>query len=424
MTASINQLTSTEIEKATLPPGRRTLTLNDGGGLRLLIDSYGKAWRYRYSDNGRDVLLSFGTYPKVSLNEARARAADARAKIARGESPAQARRAARDQERTERDKTFGVVAHEYNESQAHLSAKTRERCLRMFRHSKALHGKTFAAIDRADVLRVCEALQNIGRTESAHRLKFYIAAVFRFAADSGYFKGANVAEGKTQRLRPAQSTHRPALTDPRAVGGLMRNIDSLASWGFDEFDRRLTPTVSRALQVLARTAVRPGELAGAEWSEFDLDGTRHRGQPTWVIPKRRMKMRDSNRTDHVVPLSRQAVEILREQHRLSGTGRFVFPNMRSDDRPMTGEALPAAMKALTYGGQHCPHGFRTTFKSLAQDVLKAERELVERQLAHKIGNDVEGAYDRSQRLEERRALLQQYSDLLDRLREHGDVGEV
>ncbi len=181
----------------------------------------------------------------------------------------------------------------------------------------------------------------------------------------------------------------------------------------------VTPGVGRALQLMARTVVRPGNIRLAEWAEIDLEGTwpAHDGHPTWVIPLAKMKSRDGNRTDHVVPLSRQAVGLFKAQHELTGHLRWVFPGARSDGVPLSDAALPAALISLGFKDQHVPHGFRTTFKTLAHDVLKAESEVIERQLAHRVGNDVARAYDRSQRLEERRALMQEYSDLLDRLRD-------
>ncbi len=129
-----------------------------------------------------------------------------------------------------------------------------------------------------------------------------------------------------------------------------------------------------------------------------------------------MKMQDAGRADHVVPLSRQAVAVLKLQQDLTGNGRYVFTHHRTDDRPMAGAAMPAAMISLGYRGQHCPHGFRSTFSTLAREALKAESEIIERQLAHKVGSEVQGAYDRSQRLSERRQLMQDYSDLLEKLR--------
>jgi integrase len=307
-----------------------------------------------------------------------------------------------------------VVAVEYNATQVHKSAETRKRCERNYRYSGKLHNRTFSQIERPDILALCETRGRVTR-ETALRLGIYIGQVFTFARDKGYYKGVDPTIGgfgksMTRILGSARSKHRPGLTNPEAVAGIMRLIDDCVWLG-------TSATVANALRILARTAVRPGELANAEWSEVDLDGAKHKGKPTWVIPIHRMKMRDANRTDHVVPLSRQAVEIFKAQHALTGHGKYVFPNERSDARPMTDTAMSAALIGLGYRDQHVPHGFRTTFKTFAHDVLKAESEIVERQLAHRVGSDVAGAYDRSQRLEERRALMQEYSDLLDRLRD-------
>jgi integrase len=402
-------LTAQQCEAAPLTHGNAIKKLSDGGGLFLQIDSRSKGWRLRYRFNGKDSLMSLGVYPTVSLEKARTLAKDARAKLERGESPADARRKERDDAWLQAAKTFGVVAAEYNASQLHTSAKTQERHRRLYGHARKLHSRTFAQIERPDILTVCRTLEGVGKRETAHRLGIYVSQVFRFARDNGYFKGVDpTAGGFGKSLSPVRTVNRPALTESRAVGGLMRNIDS------GEF-LMMGATVTRALQLLARTAVRPGELANAEWSEVDLTGQRHNGKPTWVIPLHRMKMRDANRSNHVVPLSRQAVAILEAQQTLTGDGKYIFPNSRSAARPMSDAAMSAALIGLGYRDQHCPHGFRATFKTLAHDVLKAESELVERQLAHRVGSEVARAYDRSQRLEERRKLMQDYSDLLDKL---------
>lgn len=414
------KLSPQEVESARVTNGKM-LKLPDGSGLYLLVERRdgrpdAKGWRFRYKRAGKDALLSLGVYPEVSLQHARNKAAEVRAMLGRGDDPQAARQRERDQRWLETAKTFGVAAAEYNAKQAHLSPKTVERCERMYRHSSKLHNRTFAQLDRPALLQACRVLENAGKHETAHRLGIYFSQVFRYARDEGYFKGVDPTQGGFGKsLKPVREKHHAALTDPKGVGGLMRNVDS---WEWLDTGRGpVGATVGRALQLLARTAVRPGELRQAEWSEFDLTGERHDGKPTWVIPVRRMKMRDANRTDHIVPLSRQAVAILKAQYELTGSGKYVFPNARTDARPMTDAALPVAMVALGYRGEHGPHGFRTTFRTLALDRLRAESELVERQLAHKVGNDVQAAYDRAQRLEERRELMQRYSDLLEELRD-------
>lgn len=412
-------LTPVDVEAARVEQGK-IRKLPDGAGLFLQVERRdgkpdSKAWRFRYKRAGKDALMSLGVYPDVSLQEARNKAAEFRTMLANKRDPQAARQKERDQRWLESAKTFGVAAAEYNAKQAHLSPKTVERCERMLRHSAKLHNRTFPEIDRPTLLQACRVLENAGKHETAHRLGIYFSQVFRYARDEGYFHGVDpTAGGFGKSLKPVCETHQAALTDPREVGGLMRNVDS---WEWLDTSRGpVGAIVGRALQLLARTAVRPGELRQAEWSEFDLAGVQHDGKPTWRIPVHRMKMRGGGRTDHIVPLSRQAVAILEAQRELTGDGKYVFPNARTGARPMTDAALSVAMVALGYRGEHVPHGFRAMFKSLAQDVLKADSELVERQLAHKVGNDVAAAYDRSQRLEERRGLMQDYSDLLDRLR--------
>jgi integrase len=404
------KLTPIDVATAPLANDGRIIKLNDGDGLVLQIDARSKVWRFRYKRAGKDALMSLGVFPAVSLDAARKAASAARYMLARGEDPQAVRQRERDQRWLETTKTFGAVAAEYNATQAHRAGKTVQRCERMLRHSAKLHNRTFAELDRPTLLQCCRAIEQSGKHETAHRLGIYLAAVFRFARDEGYFNGSDpTLGGFGKSLKPVKEMHHAALTSPTEVGGLMRNVDS---WEWLDTGRGpVGATVGRALQVLARTCVRPGELRQAGWSEFDLKNA------TWVIPLHRMKMRaDGRRCDHIVPLSRQVVALLEAQRALTGHGKYVFPNARTDARPMTDAALSVALVALGYKGKHVPHGFRTTFKTLAQDVLKAESELVERQLAHKWGNSIEATYDAVQRLEERRELMQAYSDLLDKLR--------
>ena len=405
----LGRLTEQDVLIAPLAIKGTTRKLADGAGLFLLITDAAKGWRFRYKRAGKDALMSLGVYPAVGLAQARSAAQAARGMLARGEDPQAARQRERDQRWLETAKTFGVVAAEYNGKQVG-AVKTIERCQRMYRHSARLHGRALNDLDRPVLLQCCRVLEQAGKHETAHRLGIYFAQVFRYARDEGYFKGVDpTLGGFGKSLKPVREMHQAALVSPQDVGGLMRNVDS---WEWLDTGRgSVSAVVGRALQVLARTAVRPGELRQAEWREFDLPSA------TWVIPLRRMKMHnDGRRCDHVVPLSRQVVDILGTHKALTGHAKYVFPNARTDVRPMTDAALSVALVALGYKDKHVPHGFRTTFKTLAQDVLKAESELVERQLAHKWGNSVEATYDAIQRIDERRELMQAYSDLLDRLR--------
>lgn len=425
MSAERELLTPGAVEAAAAagtPPGT-TRKLNDGDGLFLLIMPNAAGWRFRYKRAGKDALMSLGVYPDVSLSEARKKAEARRQEISSGLDPAAVRAAERADAWLAGSKTFGVTAAEYNAKvrDSGKAGKTVERCERMLKHTVKLHNRQFSELTRPMLLAACEALENAGKRETAHRLGVYFGQVFRFARDKGYFAGVDpTLGGFGKSLKPVQEKHQAAVTDPVAVGKLLDDID----FAWIDFSRgTLTPTVARALQLLARTAVRPGELRNAEWSEFDLDGSdpKHNGAATWVIPVHRMKMRDGNRTDHIVPLSTQAVEILKAQHAESGHGRYVFPGALTGARPITDATMAAALKRLGYGGKHVPHGFRSTFATLARDMVRlndapVESEIIERQLAHKVGNAIAGAYDRAQRIDDRRALVQAYSDLLDKLR--------
>lgn len=425
----MSTLSDQACKDAPLADKGRTRKLADGGGLFLLCTDAAKGWRLRYQNAaGKDALMSLGVYPAVSLTHARLAAAEYRAKLHRGESLTDARR----RERTGADlqaKTFGEAAQEYNERRArdgNVDSKTLAHDARGFRHSKKLHRLTFADIDRPALLEVCNVIADSGRRETAKRMSGWLQRVWRFGYDRGYI--AKTLPDVTQQggslgksLPVVRQTHRPATVDLKEVGALLRVIpDNWIDWP------GITPGVARALILTMRTACRPGNIQRAEWSEFDLDGSwpQHEGKPTWVIPRKKMKMKDESRTDHIVPLSTQAVALLQAQQRLSGQTQWVFPGARSDAIPISNVAMSAALLSLGYRDKQTPHGFRTTFKSLAQDILKADSEVVERQLAHQIGNEQARAYDRSQRLDERRALMQKYSDLLDSLRDGRDYSHL
>jgi integrase len=403
----------------------KTRKLSDGGGLFLLITDAAKGWRFRYTKpGGKDALMSLGVYPTVTLARARELAADYRSKLGRGENLTEVRRREID---TTKPLTFGQAAAEYNARRARgedpkgaVDEKTLAHDARGFRYSKRLHGMTFAEIKRKDLVDVCNVYAAAGKRETAKRMGGWFQRVWRFAYDQDYIAPGvpDVTQqgGPLGKSLPAVRTkHRPAMIDTKAIGALMRVI-CVDHW----VDSYITVGVSRALQLAIRTAARAGNVFAAEWSEFDLEGSwpQHHGHATWVIPVRKMKMKDENRTDHIVPLSTQMVASLREHHKLTGHLRWVFPGARSDATHLSNNAMSSALRSLGYAGQQTQHGFRTTFKTLAGDLLKADWEVTERQLAHKIGNDVAGAYDRSQRLEERRKLMQDYSDLLDKLRDN------
>ncbi len=416
----LSKLTAADIEAAALKTGAKIGKLNDGGGLHLLIEERGKSWRFRYKNtSGKDALMSLGVFPSVSLTEARAKAAQAREQIARGQDP-QAKRQTERNKAIQQAVTFGILAAEFNQSPSRvvMEAKTRERDGRNFNYSKRLHSTACVDLQPSQIIAVCVALQNDGRTDSVHRLKFWIASVIEYARQRGNFPALapNPAKGKFFDLAPVRETHRAAIVDPLALRKLMLDIDS---WMYEVWPKRTTPSVCRALQLQARTALRSGEVASIEWSEVDLTGERHDGHPTIDIPRSKMKMKDPNRDPfHVVPLSTQAAEILKAQHELTGHMRYVFPNRLDDDRHISDGTLPGAMQDMGYRGKAVPNGFRRTFSTLARDMLHARSDAIELQMDHDVGTQVERSYSRAEAFKDRRKLMQDYSDLLERIRDN------
>jgi integrase len=263
-----------------------------------------------------------------------------------------------------------------------------------------LGGRPVGEISAAELLTVLRRVESRGALETAHRIHQVYGQVFRYA----------IATGRAQRdpsadlrgaLPPVQEKHHAALTDPKQVGALMRSINGYQG----------SFVVRCAMRLASLAFVRPGELRRAEWSEFDLDGG------TWRIPAARMKMP----TEHLVPLSRQAAEILRELHPLTGAGRYVFPGARTAGRPMSENAITAALRRMGYERtQMTAHGFRTLASTLLNE-MGWPADAIERQLAHAERDGVRDAYNRAEYLAERRRMMQAWADYLNALANEGSV---
>lgn len=402
-------LTEKLIQRAAPAPGKRFRKIADGAGLHLLVRTDGAAlrrvWRFEYRLNGKESTLGFGTYPDVTIDEARRRAADARQKLSKGQDPAESNRAARDAVAADAANTFGRVAAEYLQvKMADKSQKTREKNEWLYRCLERLHGRPLSQVETADIVAECRRFEKKGQNETAHRLAGFCARVYRFANRSGYTKHQPAAEigGKDGALAPVISKARDAITDPQQFGTLMRGIAGLES-----------PTVRHALELLALVATRPGIVHGAEWLEIDLD------KAQWIVPAQRMKMRKP----HTIMLSRQAVAILKRQHDISGRSRYVFPQARTDKRAMSNGTLQAALAKLGYnkrdewlnGVAHSSHGFRSSFSTIMNGA-GADPRIIELCLAHGNPDRIAAIYNRAEFEPERRALMQQWADLIDELR--------
>lgn len=378
-------------------PESKLRKLSDGGGLQLWVQPSGaRLWRLAYRFNGKQKVLALGGYPVISLSEARLARDEAKRLLCSGVDPAQERKlnkavAARD--------GFRAIAEEYvdklkKEGRADATI-TKVNWLLDFAYPTIGH-KCIREIDAVEILTVLRTVEVRGRYETARRLRSTIGSVFRYAIAT-----ARAAADPTSALRGAlirpTVTPRAAITDPIALGGLLRAIDT--------FDGQ--PTTRLALKLMALLFPRPGELRAAAWEEFDFDTL------VWTIPEARMKMRRAHR----VPLSRQAVNILAELRGISGFATLLFPSVRTASRPMSDNTLNAALRRLGYGKEEATaHGFRATASTLLNECGKWHPDAIERQLSHIESNEIRRAYARAEHWQERVTMMQWWADYLDQLR--------
>jgi integrase len=371
----------------------------DGNGLYLLLSHTGaRGWRLKYRYAGKEQLLSLGAWPAVGLFQARQAAAEARDLLRQGVNPSTVRKEQNAARRDAVEQTFGKVALEFLALKDSLALRTRAKHQWTYRLLQKLHSTPIGKLKTPQIVQTLKAIEASGdRRESAHRAASLVARVCRYAVQTGRLS-TNPASDLREALKPVKREPLPALTQPHSVGLLLRVIDLYEG----------SASVANALKLAPYVFVRPGELRAAEWSEIDFK------EAEWRIAAHRMKMRRT----HVVPLSRQALAILKTQHAISGSGRYVFPGPRTM-RPLSDMSLTAALHSISpaFGRQdHSVHGFRSTASTLLHE-LDYESGLIELQLAHVKADKVAGVYDRSQRLGDRRKMMQAWSDYLDRLRE-------
>ena len=385
-------LTDTAIRNA--KPAAKPIKLYDGEGLYLLVSPAGhRGWRFKYFFGGKEKLLSFGRYPEITLKVARERRLEARRLVAIGTDPSAERRA----ERAARADTFELLAREWLEVQkGSLSEKTFLNKQERFEAFvfPYIGKRPIAQLKAVDILPLLKKVEARGRNETAHRVRSECGNVFRYAVVTG-----RAERDPTVDLRGALASvvrrNRAAIVDPSRLGELMRAISGYRGDISTEF----------ALKLLPLTFVRPGELRGAAWDEFNLKGAE------WRIPAARMKMREL----HVVPLSTQAVTLLSDLHTLTGKGYYVFPSIRSKDRPISDNTINAALRRLGFSADEMvAHGFRSTASTCLNE-LGWHPDLIELQLAHAERNESRGAYNRAQRLAERRKMMQAWADYLEEL---------
>lgn len=396
------RLTDTAVRKA--KPTDKTQRLFDGGGLYLEITpAGGKRWRQKYRFAGKEKLLAHGTYPDVSLAEARERRDKARKLLANGVDPGQHRQAEKAAGAERAANSFEVVAREWLTKRDWVPNYTAKVTAWLENDVfPYIGGRPVAELTAPEFLRVGRRIEDRGAIESAHRVLQNCGQVMRYAIATGRADRNPVADLKGA-LAPTPEKHHAAIVDPEGIGALLRAIDGYKG----------SHVTRCALQLAPLLFVRPGELRQAEWAEIDLEAAE------WNIPASKMKMRQP----HLVPLSRQAIAILEELQPLTSRSQYVFPGGRSSKRPMSENALTAALRRMGYEqGTMTVHGFRAMARTILDEVLHYRPDYIEHQLAHAVKDPNGRAYNRTSHLPERRKMMQAWADYLDRRR--ADTGKV
>jgi len=386
--------------------------LFDGAGLFLLVTAAGgKLWRFKYRFGGTEKLLSFGSYPQISLVDARQRREDARKLIANGVDPGEVKRAQKAAVICNNENSFEVVARTWHagklEGWSDTHAKTTLNRLEK-NVFPWLGGKQPCAITLSDIKSVLHRIEERA-PESARRMHIALNMILRYCVVSEHIN-RNPLEGLKPKdifTREPIEQHFPALTKPHELAPLLRAID----------DFKGTFPVKCALQLAPLVFVRPGELRHAEWTEIDFDAAE------WNIPIEKMKLPTKEKIKrkgdyHCVPLSRQAIEILKSIQPLTCRSPYVFPGARSHHRPMSEGALTAAIHRMGYHGEMTWHGFRAVARTMLDEVegLEFPVDIIEHQLAHAVRDALGRAYNRTTKLPQRRKMMQTWADYLDGLR--------
>ena len=391
-------LSDTAIRSA--KPQSKTVKLFDGGGLYLEVaPSGGKWWRLKYRIEGKEKRISLGVYPTVSLKEARKRRDAAKEQLSHGVDPSENKKACKAAIKAQEGTAYEIIAREwFAKYSAGWSASNKVKVFaRQMNYIFPFIGaKMIQTITAPELLEALRHIEKRGSLDTAHRALQDCSRIFRYAIATGRGERDTAADLRGA-LPPAKGGNFSTITEPKAVGALLRAIDGYEGG----------VVVASALRLAPLVFVRPGELRQSEWAEFDLAGAE------WRIPAERMKMRQV----HIVPLARQTVEVLHLLHNYTGHGRFLFPSPRSEARPMSDVALLAALRRMGYSKEEMTvHGFR----SMASTLLNEQgynRDWIERQLAHGERNSIRAAYNYAEYLPERRRMMQEWADLLDGLRE-------
>lgn len=399
-------LTDPECKNATCPPDKPRKRLADSGGLYLEVSPNGsRRWFWKYRKDGKEGRMALGSYPAVSLSAARKARDAARLTKDAGVDPVQARKVDKLKATNPAGETFRVVVWEWFDKQSpHWSEAHAQRAKRQFERDLLpwLGDRKLSDIQPVELLATLRKVEQRGAIETADRGLMLARQVWRYGVATGRVARDITADLKGA-LSPYRGKHFAAITDPAKLGDLIRAIRAY----------RGGPVVRAALQLAPMLFQRPGELRGAEWSEIDLDGA------LWTIPAARMKRSKDGKENgdpHLVPLPRQAVEILRGLHGYTGHGRMVFPGERSHDRPISENSVRTALITMGYTPEvQTWHGFRATARTMLAERLECDPLVIEAQLAHSVKDANGRAYNRTQYLKQRADMMQRWADFLDRI---------
>lgn len=388
-------------------PKEKKYRLYDTGGLYMEITpSGGKLWRFKYRYGGKEKLLAIGKYPDLSLKEARAKHSEARNQLANELDPSAVKQEVKQKNQDAASNSFEIVTREW----AHKNSKkwtpsNSKLVIRRFeRDVFPWLGKTaIENVSAPELLKTLRRIENRNALYTAHKILQNCGQVFRYAIATGRATSDPSAALKGA-LPPVKQRHHSSITDPVAIGGLLRAIR----------DYQGSFVTKCALNFAPLVFVRPTELRHAEWQEIDTE------KAEWRIPANKMKMG----AVHIVPLSTQAIAILDELRPLTGNGKYLFPSVRSASRPMSENTINAALRRLGYTSKEMTgHGFR----SMASTLLNEQGwhwDAIERQLAHSERNSVRAAYNYAEHMPERIRMMQHWADYLDVLAQGGDVVSI
>lgn len=384
-------------------PTDKPRKLSDEKGLFLLITpGGGKWWRLKYRFGGKEKMLSLGVYPDVGLKDARERRDQARKQLSVGVDPGEHRKALKSAKVERAANSFEVVAREWfakfaptwNENHGNRIIRRLERDIFPW-----IGGRPIAEVTASELLATVQRIENRGALETAHRALQNCGQVIRYAIATSRAE-RDPSQDLRGALPPVKGTHFAAVTEPKKVAEVLRTID-----GYEG-----TLTVACALKLAPLVFVRPGELRKAEWADIDLDSAEWRYHVT------------KTDSEHIVPLSTQAVAILHELHALTGRGKYVFPGARSNGRPMSDNAILAAMRRMSIPKEEMSgHGWRAVARTILDEVLGYRPDLIEHQLAHAVKDPNGRAYNRTAHLPERRKMMQAWADYLDKIKAGAEV---